>query len=81
MSSLCPDCPPVVEKLDKAGIKYLKIDITNSMAELKKFLKVRDDAPYFDEIKKNNKVGVPTMMNEEGEFFNPELIKDFVVLK
>lgn len=35
MSPLCPDCPPIVEKLENENINYRKVDITNSMRELK----------------------------------------------
>lgn len=76
-SSKCPDCPPIIERLNEENIEFENIDITESMANLKKFLKVRDNNSYFDTIKENNKVGVPTLMDEDGNFFNPEVIDDF----
>lgn len=81
MSPLCPDCPPIIEKLDKEGIAYRKVNITNSMAELKEFLKLRDSHPYFSEIKKENMVGIPSLMVDGEKLINPYDLEDFKVLK
>lgn len=81
MSSHCPDCPPVVKRLDEENISYRKVDITSSMADLKEFLKVRDVNPYFDQIKKENRVGVPTLMDGDGNLYDPEALEDFSIFK
>lgn len=80
-SSKCPDCPVVIKKLEEENIEFENIDITDSMFNLKKFLKERDNNSYFDEIKSNNKVGVPTIMTKDGKFYNPENMIDFSILK
>lgn len=80
-SDKCPDCPPIIEKLKKENIEFEDINITDSMANLKKFLKVRDTESYFDDIKANNRVGVPTLMKEDGTFLNPEELENFDELK
>lgn len=67
ISSHCPDCPEPLKKLKDENLNFKLIDITNSMAELKEFLKIRDSHPYFNEIKRNNKVGVPTVFIPESE--------------
>ena len=37
------------------------------MLHLKKFLKIRDNRPEFDEIKKAGKVGLPCIVINDGE--------------
>lgn len=69
VSSLCPDCPPAMEEIKKKDIKCEIIDITSSMASLKKFLKERDFSDAFDEIVEENRVGVPCLMRDDEFFF------------
>ncbi|MBL7576358.1 Glutaredoxin-related protein [Peptoniphilus asaccharolyticus DSM 20463] len=69
VSSLCPDCPPAIEAFNHAKIDFQIIDITESMANLKIFLKYRDSIPFFDSIKEKGQVGVPTIMIGNGERF------------
>lgn len=45
------------------------MDITESMGNLKIFLKFRDAHPFFDQAKKNGSVGIPTIMINNGEEF------------
>lgn len=71
ISSHCPFCPAAVEYANTLSEEVRIVDITSSMKDLKEFLKYRDSDPYFDEIKKNNKVGVPTFMDGDGEKFYP----------
>ncbi len=80
-SSKCPECPPAIEKLENEGIDFRNVDITNSMAELKEFLKLRDENPYFDSIKKAGYVGVPTIMDVNGNLYNPDNIVDYDIFK
>ena len=69
VSSLCPDCPPAIEEIKKKDIKCEIIDITSSMASLKKFLNERDFSDAFDEIVEENRVGVPCLMRDDEFFF------------
>lgn len=55
------------EFLSNNGIQFEYIDITDSMRNLKIFLKIRDTRPEFDEIKKLGRVGVPLIMIGNGE--------------
>lgn len=57
------------EFLSENNIEYKYINITDSMSNLKSFLKYRDADPYFDAIKKAGYVGVPTIMINNGERF------------
>lgn len=69
VSSLCPDCPPAIEEIKKREIKCEIIDITSSMASLKKFLRERDFSDAFDEIVEEGSVGVPCLMRDDEFFF------------
>ena len=65
-SSMCPDCVVMKEELDKRGIKYLYLDITENLANLKKFLKFRENSA-FDFAKENGSIGIPAMVINDGE--------------
>jgi len=69
-----PGCLPAKELLLQNDVNYLYLDITENMLNLKKFLKIRDNFEIFDEIKTNNKVGVPCIVINNGEeiFFDIE---------
>lgn len=64
-SDKCPHCPPIISKLDELKIDYEKVNITNSMQELKEFLKLRDTEKFFEQIKAEGRVGVPTLLVED----------------
>ena len=64
------------EFLSNNGVDYLYIDITESMRNLKIYLKLRDTRPEFDEIKEKGRVGIPFVMIGNGEkliFEQPDL--------
>jgi glutaredoxin-related protein len=64
------------EFLSNNGIVYEYIDITDSMRNLKIYLKLRDTRPEFEEIKRIGRVGIPFIMLDNGEkliFDQPEL--------
>lgn len=60
------------EFLSSKEIEYSYIDITGSMMSLKKYLKLRDHRPEYEEIKKLGKVGIPCVEIEDRLFFNEE---------
>ena len=62
-----PDCDPAKEILLQKNVKFLYLDITDSMLNLKRFLKIRDNSEIFNEIKANNKVGIPCIVVNNGE--------------
>lgn len=57
------------EFLSQNNIEFLYIDITDSMLNLKKFLKYRDNKLEFEEIRKSGRVGIPCVMINKGEKF------------
>ena len=46
------------------------VNIDESTANLKLFLRLRDKAPEFDEIKKNSAIGVPCFVDGKRIFFD-----------
>lgn len=69
VSNVCPDTQPALDRLEELGLQFKVIDITENMKNLKHFLSYRDRLVYFEDIKKNNQVGVPLLMVGEGEEF------------
>lgn len=65
-SSMCPDCIVMKKALDERGVKYLYLDITENLANLKKFLKFREN-PAFDFAKEKGSIGIPAMVVNDGE--------------
>jgi glutaredoxin-related protein len=55
------------EFLSSNGIEYSYIDITESMRDLKIYLKLRDTRSEFDDIKEKGRVGIPFIMINNGE--------------
>lgn len=66
-TDLCPDCVEAKRKLDEKNIPYDYVDITESIGNLKAFMKMRDEEPAFDEAKKAGAVGVPAFVLDDGE--------------
>ena len=65
-ASMCPDCIVMKKALDEREVKYLYLDITENLANLKKFLKFREN-PAFDFAKENGSIGIPAMVINDGE--------------
>jgi len=66
-SSLCPDTKAFVEELQRQNISYREVDITASMANLKEFIRLRDDKPQFEGRKQWGMVGIPCLVVSETE--------------
>ncbi|MBT9154818.1 MAG: hypothetical protein DDT37_00879 [Firmicutes bacterium] len=64
------------EFLSHHNVPSTYIDITSSMANLKAFLKYRDNRVEFAEVRANGRVGIPCTVINDGElivFGQPEL--------
>ena len=61
----CPDCV-YVEKQVRGDAQYEFIDIGSQVKNLKDFLRLRDNYPVFDVIKKVGSVGIPCFVLEDG---------------
>lgn len=57
------------EFLSEHNIEFRYVDITESMFNLKRFLKYRDNNEVFDEIKRKNRIGIPVIMINNGQKF------------
>jgi glutaredoxin-related protein len=57
------------EFLSNNDIDFEYIEITDSIRNLKIYLKLRDTRPEFDEIKRIGRVGIPFIMIDNGERF------------
>lgn len=68
-SEMCPDCRACKANFDRYGIAYTFEDITQSLPNLKKFLKYRDTDPAFDSIRGSGKIGIPACVREDGTIF------------
>lgn len=66
-SSMCPDCGPFKEVMDESGVRFLYLDITENLANMKKFLKARDNMKEFDEVKEEGRIGIPSLILGDNE--------------
>lgn len=65
-SDHCPDCVACKAAFDANGMTYDFINITESMKNLKEFLKIRDTDPTFNEARENGYVGIPALVKDGG---------------
>ena len=68
-SAACTDCPPAIEKLDDANVRYAKIDIMETLGGLKRFLALRDAHSEFDTVRETGSIGIPVLVKNDGEAF------------
>ncbi len=61
----CPDCE-YVKKQVEGNPDFEIIDIGKNVGNLKKFLKLRDSNPAFDEAKAIGDIGIPCYVLEDG---------------
>ncbi len=61
----CPDCVAVDEQV-KGDDRYQVIDIGEHIANLKAFLRLRDNNAVFDDAKKYGYAGIPCFVLEDG---------------
>ena len=55
------------EYFEKVNYKYEFVNITESVANLKEFLKLRDTRKEFEVIKNLGYVGIPAILTDNGE--------------
>jgi len=66
-SEMCPDCINCKNDLEKAGVKYVYLNISENLLFLKQFLKLRDEKEVFAEVKATGKIGIPCVVDETGK--------------
>lgn len=67
-SDKCPECAPFEEELQRQGLDYEAVNITDSMTNLKRFLKLRDSHPIFEERRQWGVVGVPLLVTQDHKY-------------
>jgi len=77
-SKLCPDCIVMKNELDKRNIKYLYLDITENLANLKKFLKFRENRAF--DFAKENKIK-NTIITLSKESFDKKIAQKVLTIK
>lgn len=65
-SMLCPDCVQCRKDLDEKGVAYEYLDFSDSLIDLKAFLKLRDTEEAFREIRGTERIGIPCIVDERG---------------
>ena len=63
--------------MEESGVRFLYLDITENLANMKKFLKARDNMKEFDEVKEEGRIGIPALILGDNE----RAILDIDVLK
>lgn len=64
-SMLCPDCVQCLQDLDRAGVQYEYLDISENLLHLKEFLKLRQ-LQVFDTVKAAGGIGIPCILRDNG---------------
>ncbi|MGC7560371.1 hypothetical protein [Pasteurella sp. PK-2025] len=64
-ANLCPDTTPFVAELKRLNVGYEGVEIMSSMANFKRFLKLRDRHPAFEQAKVNGYIGIPVLLLED----------------
>lgn len=67
-SDKCPECAPFEAELKRQGLDYESVNITDSMSNLKRFLKLRDTHPIFEERRQWGVVGVPLLVTQDNKY-------------
>ena len=65
-SMQCPDCVECRRELDGSNVEYEYLDFADSLLNLKAFLSIRDQNPIFDPIKREGKIGIPCIVEDDG---------------
>lgn len=64
---LCPDTEPFVAQLNALKVDYESVNILESMANFKRFLKLRDTDRTFDDAKQKGYIGIPALLLANGD--------------
>ena len=65
-SMLCKDCVQCREDLDREGVAYEFLDLSEALSNLKEFLKIRDQSSLFDTVRENGSIGIPCIVRQDG---------------
>lgn len=65
-SEKCKDCRQCKDSLDRSGIPYTFIEITEDMPSLRAFLDMRDYDPALAKAREKGTVGIPFIVKDDG---------------
>lgn len=65
-TEICGDCRNYMAIQKARGFDAEFVNITESTANLKEFLTIRDTEAVFDEVRANNGIGIPLFVNDDG---------------
>ena len=65
-TAICIDCRNYKRIQESRGFEAEYIDITESTANLKEFLEIRDTDPLFAPVLERHSIGIPLFVNEDG---------------
>lgn len=65
-SMLCKDCVDCRNDLDNSNVLYTFCDFAEDLSYLKEFLALRDKEPVFEEAKERGSIGIPCLVDENG---------------
>lgn len=63
----CPDCVKCKEDLEASCVRFEYLDFADNIMNLKEFLRIRDTHPLFDEVRQAGGIGIPCIVDENGE--------------
>ena len=66
-SPMWPGCGPFKALMEESGVRFLYLDITENLANMKKFLAARDSMKEFDETKRIGNIGIPSLILGDNE--------------
>lgn len=66
-SKLCPDTVEALERFERDKIVFEYFDMTDSLANLRTFLKYRDTHPVYDGARGKGGIGIPLFIISEGD--------------
>ncbi|MDP8161733.1 hypothetical protein QJU89_00810 [Pasteurella skyensis] len=64
-ADLCPDTMPFKQELERLSVEYEDVNIFESMANFKRFLRLRDNHPVFDTPKSLGSIGIPALVLDD----------------
>lgn len=63
---VCPDCIDAIKELKNHNVTFNYMDFAKSTVNLKRFLKLRDSNPEFDNAKQDGNIGIPCFLLSDG---------------
>ncbi len=67
-SHLCQDTEDFIAELESQNLEYEARNISDNLEYLKEFLKLRDNKPIFDDVKKFNRIGIPFLVTKDSKY-------------